>query len=199
MELHKAYKLNFKLDDEGRTIWFPYSYFSKGYILTDEAEEEIIRVYRNPMQLVWGLLVILFTDLILFAAWQSLLPVSELMFVVLLVSPVVPIMIWVRIWSNRVAANLAVSPVKITFREWLEHQLLEQYSRLVTFSMVSCFFLVFFSIYVMWENLTWTPGSPWSKPSIAWSVLPLGLAALHFFFCRYLMRLKRRHDRKERS
>ena len=191
MELHKAYKLNFKLDDEGRTVWFPRSCFGKGYILTDEVEQEIIREYRNPKWLGYGFLIFLLTDILVFLAWVSVIPMSKLTFLVLLSSPVVPILIWVHTWSNRLAAKLTVSPMKMTFKEHMEYQLLEQYSGLVTFSMVSCFFAVLFPSIFVWDGFT--------KMNIAFGIPFWILAALNFFFCRYMMRLKRRHDREAES
>lgn len=34
---------SFKVDESGRTVFFPWGYFGKGYILVDKAQEEKIR------------------------------------------------------------------------------------------------------------------------------------------------------------
>ncbi len=171
MEIHETYRQNFKVDREGRTIWFPYSCFGKGYLLTDEAKQKIARQYRNPMWFVYGFLAFLVTDLILVFALHSLIPMSKLIFFVLLMSPVIPVMIWARLWVDQLTANLTVSPMKMTFAEWLDYELLKQYSNLVTFCMVSFFFAAIFPFLIVWEALTWTPDLPWEQTNIAWGCL----------------------------
>ena len=116
---------NYRIDDKGNTIWFPYSYWGKGYVLDEEAKEVIRQDYSNPVVIIGMIFTPVYIGLILLLCWQFNLP--QWVFLVSMLVPVIGIAVYGRILVNKRVAALDVSNMRLSFTDWLHPELMKNY------------------------------------------------------------------------
>lgn len=180
----------YRIDEQGNTVWFPYSFWGKGYILTPESEEKIRNHHNSPATFVGTLFAGLYIGLVLAICWQLNLPKST--FYTSLFVPVIAIFMYGRHYVKKRTADLEISAMRLKFTDWLHPELLKNYENLFGL----CVIQIFFAVVVLYASVADTLPNPeyghFGILGIAYSVIH---AYLWFRAARYLMYV--RHHKKD--
>lgn len=179
----------YKIDEQGNTIWFPYSFWGKGYILNDEIEE-FVRQNRTAVskrvEITFAVIFIALTALVLM--WPSLQTISC---VLLLVAAM---FIYGRIHTKRRTASLEVSDMRLAFTDWLHPELMKNYEGNFGFCVVG----IIIALLSLYGSVTSGIMNPkYRNLGVLWVAVSLCWGYLQFRACKYLMYIK--HGNKSKT
>jgi hypothetical protein len=113
MSYHRQY---FKEDDEGNLVYFPHSFWGRGYVLVGEAKDRVVR--RTAQSAILGLMVMLaFAPLVILG--YVLFELTPMQVLWLWLIPLPPLVVAGRITSRRLVVGLPVSELRLTFFDFL--------------------------------------------------------------------------------
>ena len=149
VELYEISPQYFKRDKNGSTVWFPHSFWGRGYVLTEEREQELREgmkgsAYRVPLAIAATFFPLM--------AWLFKMPVI-LFFALILIPMLIGMFRW-RARAKRLTQGLATSPVKITFIEFVHHELIRQYEYSFAFCVIGIFVALIFASLFLYNFLT---------------------------------------------